>query len=330
VFTTSRNAYLKKVWEGPEGGGIVGRMKSRRAVKSEGVPSGEGLGCEGCTLDVRPGEGAGARLLEGFCGEGVLRYRETRDVPALSIRCEGTSRLSAHLNAGTVSIRQAMCAAIGAHKKGLGQEGIGTFVGELIWREFYRMILFHFPRTVSFAFQRKYLGVKWSNDAGLFRAWCEGRTGYPLVDAGMRQLRATGFMHNRLRMITAMFLTKDLDVHWVMGERFFMRMLVDYDQACNVGGWQWAASTGTDAAPYFRVMNPVLQSERFDAEGEFIRWFVPELRRVPVEFLHAPWEMPGEVQRESGCVIGGDYPGPVVDHAEAKVRAVLKFRGGGR
>ncbi|HUO09973.1 MAG TPA: deoxyribodipyrimidine photo-lyase [Phycisphaerae bacterium] len=348
VYTPYRNAYLKKLEEGViEVGGLVPKMShsipfsglanasagQAIPVASQTIPTLESLGYPAVTLDVRPGENAGATLLHDFCAGGkdggILAYREMRDFPALTLKGKGrggTSRLSAHLNAGTVSIRQVMTAAMGADKRGLAEEGIATFVGELIWREFYRMILFQFPRTVSQAFQRKYMGITWSNDPKLFEAWCEGRTGYPIVDAGMRQLRATGYMHNRLRMITAMFLTKDLDTHWVLGERYFMRSLMDYDQASNVGGWQWAASTGTDAAPYFRVMNPVLQSERFDAEGEFVRHFVPELRGVPVAFVHAPWEMPAEVQERSGCVIGRDYPGPVVDHAEAKVRAVGKFR----
>ncbi len=219
-----------------------------------------------------------------------------------------------------------MSAAIAAHKTGLAHESIAAFVSELIWRDFYRMILFHFPRTVSFPFQRNYARITWKNDPALFTAWSEARTGYPLVDAAMMQLRTTGFMHNRLRMISAMFLTKDLDTHWVLGERFFMQTLIDYDQACNVGGWQWAASTGTDAAPYFRIMNPVLQSEKFDPDGEFIKHFLPALAKVPAKFIHAPWEMPQDVQQKSHCLIGRDYPAPIVDHAETKLHAIAKFR----
>jgi deoxyribodipyrimidine photo-lyase len=188
------------------------------------------------------------------------------------------------------------------------------------------MILYHFPHTVSRPFNDRYGGLPWQNNPRHFEAWRGGRTGYPLVDAAMAQLHATGFMHNRLRMITAMFLTKDLDVHWAFGERYFMRTLVDYDQAANVGGWQWSASTGTDAAPYFRVMNPVLQSERWDKTGSFIRHYLPTLRLVPNEYVHAPWRMPAAVQRAANCIIGQDYPAPIVDHAQAKTTAIAKFR----
>jgi deoxyribodipyrimidine photo-lyase len=322
VFTPYKNAYLKKLAGAVEVGEKVRKGKGHQRPRSEGVPTAKQLGFAEVALDVEPGEKAGARLLARFCERGLGAYKQTRDFPALGLRGEGTSRLSAHLNAGTVSIRQAMRAALD-HPQG---EGAATWIGELVWRDFYRMVLFHHPETVSKPFQKKYGKVKWGNDPALIAAWSEGRTGYPLVDAAMKQIRATGFMHNRLRMIAAMFLTKDLDVHWVVGERLFRQWLMDYDEACNVGGWQWAASTGTDAAPYFRVMNPVLQSARFDPEGEFLRHWLPALRKVPVKYVHAPWEMPAEVQKESGCLIGQDYPGPVVDHAEAKERAVEKFR----
>ena len=188
------------------------------------------------------------------------------------------------------------------------------------------MILYHHPHTVTQPFQEKYAALTWRNDPALFAAWCAGRTGYPLVDAAMRQLAATGFMHNRLRMITAMFLTKDLDTHWTLGERYFMRTLLDYDQASNVGGWQWSASTGTDAAPYFRIMNPTLQSQRFDPQGAYIRRWLPELAHVPTPFLHAPWQMPPNLQKSSHCLLGQDYPAPIVDHAAAKSAAIAKFR----
>jgi deoxyribodipyrimidine photo-lyase len=324
VFTPYKNAYLKKLGDAVEVGGIVRKSGERKMVRSEGVPTAKELGFEEVALDVEPGEKAGARMLARFCEKGLEAYKEARDFPALGLRGEGTSRLSAHLNAGTVSIRQAMRAALDHAKK--AGEGATTWIGELVWRDFYRMVLFHHPETVAKPFQKQYEHVTWGNDPELIAAWSEGRTGYPLVDAAMKQIRATGFMHNRLRMIAAMFLTKDLDVHWVVGERLFRQWLMDYDEACNVGGWQWAASTGTDAAPYFRVMNPVLQSERFDPEGEFLRHWLPALRKVPVKYVHAPWEMPAEVQKACGCVIGRDYPGPVVDHAEAKERAVAKFR----
>ncbi len=323
IFTPYKNAYLKKLANAVEVQGLVRKLPTMKHVPSEGVPTLKKLGFEDVALDIHPGEGAGTKMLEKFCEKGIADYAQTRDIPALGLEGKGTSRLSAHLNAGTVSIRQAMRAALECIPS---NAGISTWISELIWRDFYRMILFHFPDTVSKAFRKNYDPISWRNDPALIAAWCEGRTGYPLVDAAMKQLRTTGFMHNRLRMIAAMFLTKDLDVHWIIGERFFMRWLIDYDQACNVGGWQWAASTGTDAAPYFRVMNPVLQSLRFDPEAAFIKHYLPALANVPTKYVHAPWEMPTAMQAEAKCMIGKDYPAPVVDHAKAKELAIAKFR----
>ena len=322
VFTPYKNAYLKKLVAQPPGiSGLPRRPTRSLKVRLGAIPTARDLGYEDVSLDPRPGERSGARQLAHFAKTGLKHYARRRDFPALP----GTSRLSAHLSAGTVSIRQAIIAAAAA-AVGWKRAAASTFITELIWREFYRMILFHFPHTVSRPFHARYAGLQWTNNPTLLAAWQTGRTGYPIVDAAMRQLAATGFMHNRLRMIAAMFLTKDLDCHWSLGERFFMRSLIDYDQASNVGGWQWSASTGTDAAPYFRVMNPVLQSQRWDADGAFIRHWLPELAKVPSDFLHSPWQMPDEVQRAAGCIIGRDYPPPVVDHAAAKRLAVQKFR----
>ncbi len=323
IFTPYKNAYLKKLNDGMAAGGLPPKMRRMPSIATEEIPTVRELGFEDVSLDIAPGERAGAKLLASFCRNRLADYQRARDLPALSLNAGGgTSRLSAHLNAGTVSIRQAMRAALNTSSG----EGKAAWIGELIWRDFYRMILFHYPETVSHPFQKQYKHVRWANNPAMIDAWSAGRTGYPLVDAAMKQIRTTGFMHNRLRMITAMFLTKDLDVHWVIGERLFMRWLMDYDQACNVGGWQWAASTGTDAAPYFRVMNPVLQSLRFDAKGEFIRHYLPALANVPEKYIHAPWEMPREIQIAAGCVIGKDYPNPIVDHVKAKALAVDKFR----
>jgi deoxyribodipyrimidine photo-lyase len=322
VFSPYKRAYLKKLGGTVSVGEVVRKNPRAFQMRSEELPTVTGLGFEEVVLEVKPGEKAGAQLLARFCENGMAAYKEKRDLPALGLHGLGTSRLSAHLNAGTVSIRQAMRAALDQPQN----EGTETWISELIWREFYRMVLFHHPETVSQPFQKQYSDLRWTNDPAMIAAWSEGRTGYPLVDAAMKQIRATGFMHNRLRMIAAMFLSKDMDVHWVVGERLFRQWLMDYDESCNVGGWQWAASTGTDAAPYFRIMNPVLQSERFDPEGEFLRHYLPALRKVPTKYIHAPWEMPPEVQASSGCVIGKDYPAPIVDHAVAKARAVEKFR----
>jgi deoxyribodipyrimidine photo-lyase len=214
-----------------------------------------------------------------------------------------------HLRFGTISVRTLVRAALEASSK-----GAATWLSELIWRDFYFMILFHHPQVVAHAFRPEYDAVRFPGDEAAFAAWCEGRTGYPLVDAAMRQINQSGYMHNRLRMVTASFLVKDLHVDWRRGERYFAAQLNDYDLAANNGGWQWAASTGCDAQPYFRIFNPVTQSKRFDPEGKFIRRYVPELARVPANAVHAPWTMRPADQEAAGCVIGRDYPAPVVDH----------------
>ena len=241
----------------------------------------------------------------------IGRYREARDFPAV----KGPSYLSAHLRFGTLSIREAARFAV-EH----GGAGAETWLSELIWREFYQMLLWHYPGTTTRAFQAKFDAIAWPNPAGHFGAWTEARTGYPIVDAALRQLNRTGYMHNRLRMIAASFLVKDLHVDWRLGERYFAEKLIDYDQAANVGGWQWSASVGTDAQPWFRIFNPVTQSEKFDPEGKFIRRYLPELAGVPDKYLHAPWRMPG------GPVERGDYPPPLVDHTAARAITLAMFK----
>ena len=186
-------------------------------------------------------------------------------------------------------------------------------------------ILFSFPRVVTQNFKSAYDGIQWRNNEEDFKRWCTGTTGYPMVDAGMRQLNETGFIHNRVRMVVASFLTKDLGIDWRRGERFFAEHLNDYDLAANNGGWQWAASTGCDAQPWFRIFNPVTQSEKFDPEGAFIRRYLPELAKVPDKYIHAPWTLPPIDQKLAGCVIGVDYPAPVVDHAKARERTLARF-----
>ena len=245
------------------------------------------------------------------------RYRAQRDFPAV----KGPSYLSAHLRFGTLSIREAVRAALET-----GGEGAETWLSELIWREFYQMLLWHYPDTVDHAFQRKYEAIAWPDPPGHFQAWAEARTGYPIVDAAMRQLEQSGYMHNRLRMIAASFLVKDLHVDWRLGERHFARKLIDYDQAANVGGWQWSAGIGTDAQPWFRIFNPVTQSEKFDPEGRFIRRYLPELAAVPDRFIHAPWKMTPEQQAGCGVIVGRDYPLPRVDHGAARARTLALYR----
>ncbi|MBN8531994.1 MAG: deoxyribodipyrimidine photo-lyase [Alphaproteobacteria bacterium] len=245
----------------------------------------------------------GKDRLTRFIGASLKTYKEKRDFPAEY----GTSRLSPYLRFGLVSVREAYHAAEG---------GSDTWINELIWREFYAHILFHFPESATQEFQLQYRALPWRRDEGLLAAWKEGRTGYPIVDAAMRELSQTGWMHNRARMIVASFLTKDLHTDWRLGEAHFGDLLMDYDLASNVGGWQWAASTGTDAQPYFRVFNPVLQGKKFDPEGEYVRRYVPELAALPASVIHEPWK--------SGRKL--DYPTPVVDHAVAREKAIAMFK----
>ena len=230
-----------------------------------------------------------------------------------------------HLRFGTVSIREL---AAYAHQRSLEPQGDGaaTWLSELIWRDFYAQILWHHPRVVTEAFRPEYATLAFPNDPAKFAAWCEGRTGYPIVDAAMRQINATGYMHNRLRMIAASFLVKDLLVDWRWGERYFADTLIDFDLASNNGGWQWAAGTGCDAQPYFRIFNPVAQSERFDAAGKFIRRYVPEIEALGDSEIHAPWLVPPEILRAKGIAIGRDYPAPIVDHAGARAAALALFK----
>jgi deoxyribodipyrimidine photo-lyase len=262
-----------------------------------------------------------ARFLEA--GGPAERYKSERNLPAL----EGTSRLSPQLRAGTVGIRECVESAFARAEKcdGEARAGLETWISELVWRDFYQMILKRFPHVATSAFVERANHIPWRSSEADFSAWCEGRTGYPLVDAAMRQLNVYGWMHNRLRMVVASFLVKDLLIDWRLGERYFERHLADADLAQNNGGWQWAASTGTDAAPYFRIFNPVRQSKSFDAAGAFIRSMVPELAAVPESYVHEPWTMPPLVQLELHCEIGRDYPAPIVNHEVARARAILTF-----
>jgi deoxyribodipyrimidine photo-lyase len=247
----------------------------------------------------------------------IDRYAESRDFPT----ADGTSHLSIHLRFGTLSIRELVRFALER-----GSDGARTWLTELIWREFYQMLLWHYPHTVEHAFQARFDALAWPDPPDHYEAWCEARTGYPLVDAAMRQLDRTGWLHNRLRMVAASFLVKDLQVDWRLGERWFAARLLDYDQAANVGGWQWCASTGTDAQPWFRIFNPVTQSEKFDPDGAFIRRWLPELAAVPDRYIHAPWTMPQTVQATCGVVPGRDYPLPIVDHAKARAATLELFK----
>ena len=249
------------------------------------------------------------RLLRAFLGDGAARYADARNVPAL----DGTSRLSPHLRAGTIGIRTVVHAAANASD---------TWIGELVWRDFYQQLLAHHPRVAHEPFAEAAQTISYVHDPTAYAAWCVGRTGYPIVDAAMTQLNTTGWMHNRLRMIVASFLTKHLLADYHEGERYFEQHLADADLAANNGGWQWSASTGTDAAPYFRIFNPTLQGKAFDPGGAFVRSMLPALANVPDAYVHEPWTMPRLRQTEYCCAIGRDYPAPIVDHAFARRRAI--------
>lgn len=254
----------------------------------------------------------------------IARYADDRN----RLDLDGTSQLSPYLRFGMISARQCAVAALEAAAVGAAAErqGAETWLTELIWREFYIAILYHFPDVLREAFRPELRAIPWANDEAQFAAWCAGRTGYPVIDAAMRQLAQTGWMHNRARMIVASFLVKDLLIDWRWGERFFMQHLLDGDPAANNGGWQWTAGVGTDAAPYFRVFNPSLQAVKFDPTGAYVRRWLPELARLPDPYIHEPWRAPVEVQRQAGCVIGRDYPAPLVEHGAARERVLAAYR----
>ena len=276
-----------------------------------------------------PGEAEALRRLRTFTSGAaapLYGYADTRNRMDL----DGTSQLSPYLRFGMVAARRAAVAALDAMRVAIdpmARTGAETWLNELIWREFYMTMIYQHPAVLEHEFQANLRGIPWRNDAAAFAAWCEGRTGYPVVDAAMRQLVTSGWMHNRARMIAASFLVKDLLVDWRWGERFFMQHLVDGDPAANNGGWQWTAGVGADAAPYFRVFNPSLQGAKFDPEGGYVRRYVPELITVPVKYIHEPWKMSPEIQHASGCMVGRDYPLPIVDHAVARERALAAYKG---
>ena len=274
---------------------------------------------------IRGGRKTGIGLLKDFYENGLDEYKSKRDLPGI----KGTSLLSAHLHFGTVGIREAFRTAfikLNKSKEEHKRTEVQTWINELLWREFYYNITFHNPQIIYESFKPEYDKVIWNNDNDLFNKWCEGQTGYPIVDAGMRQLNLEGWMHNRLRMITAMFLTKDLMMDWRLGEKYFAENLIDLDFSSNNGGWQWSASTGVDAQPYFRIFNPYLQSKKFDTEGKYIRKYVPELKSLPSEYIHEPGIMSLNEQKQYGVMIGNDYPSPVVDHFESKVESIKRFK----
>jgi deoxyribodipyrimidine photo-lyase len=314
VFTPYKNAWLKRLTAADC---AVHACRGQLAPCPEnGIPSLADLGfaeTDLAALHIQPGMAGARALWADFSAGRIERYGTLRDFPAV----KGVSYLSVHLRFGTISIRQLVRHAWPADA--------AVWLSELIWRDFYFMILDHFPHVVGQAFKPAYDAIQWDQADDYFAAWCAGRTGYPLVDAAMRQLNHSGWMHNRLRMVVASFLSKDLGLDWRRGEQYFAAQLNDFDLSANNGGWQWASSSGCDAQPYFRIFNPVTQSERFDAEGKFIRRYVPELAKVANKYIHAPWQM-GRLEQEAlGVVIGRDYPAPIVDHAAARAKTLARY-----
>jgi deoxyribodipyrimidine photo-lyase len=273
------------------------------------------------TVGPAPGTRGGEALLAAFLDR-IDAYDAERDLPAR----DAPSRLGAHLRFGTLSIRRLVALALERIEG--GSRGAQTWLSELVWREFFAQVLHHHPHVVDHAFHAQRDAIAWEEGALAdthFAAWCAGRTGYPFVDAGMRELADTGTMHNRLRMATASFLTKDLGISWRRGEAWFARLLTDYELASNNGNWQWAASTGCDAQPWFRIFNPVTQGERFDPQGAYIRRHVPELAALPDTLIHAPWRARPADLAAFGLVLGRDYPAPLVDHDMARERTLARF-----
>lgn len=286
------------------------------------TPTLEELGFDPPSAAIPPaGTDAARERLERFCDGPIYRYAAERDVPAR----EGTSRLSAHLRFGTIGIREVWEATDRADadaSSGEARDAVEAFQRQLAWREFYSHVLADRPDVVAHDYRPFEVGVAWRDDPGGLRAWKDGQTGYPIVDAGMRQLRAEGWMHNRARMIVASFLTKDLLIDWRAGYRWFRERLVDHDPANDSGGWQWAAGTGTDAQPYFRIFNPTTQGKRFDPDATFVKTHVPELSDVDPQTIHR-WPDLDDQERDR---INVDYPHPIVDHAAARERALDAFR----
>ncbi|MGQ3002880.1 MAG: cryptochrome/photolyase family protein [Hydrogenophaga sp.] len=328
VFTPYKNAWLKaltpfhlKAYPVARYAGTLAGVPAEHAVP---VPSLSDIGFEPTNLAqlaLPTGTSGAQALFEDFVDR-IDRYTEARNFPAV----KGPSYLSAHLRFGTISIRHLASVAYQMHLQGIA--GASTWLSELVWRDFYHQVLANFPHVVDKAFKPEYDAIKFEHGKHAkeqFAAWCEGRTGYPLIDAAMAQINQTGYMHNRLRMVVASFLVKDLGLHWQWGERYFADHLIDFDLAANNGGWQWASSSGCDAQPWFRIFNPVTQSEKFDPQGKFIRKYLPQLAGLPDAAIHAPWKANEIELAAAGLVLGEGYPQPIVDHAMARERTLERY-----
>ena len=327
VFTPYKNAWLAKAEPFFLSAYPVARHAGALAplpAHAGGIPDLASLGLQATnlhTLKLPSGPAGAQELLDDFL-QRIDRYHETRDFPAV----KGPSYLSTHLRFGTVSIRR--LAREAQQRRLAGSRGAEVWLSELVWRDFYHQILHHHPRVVGHAFKPEYDAIRWEHGKHAdqwFEAWCEGRTGFPLVDAAMHQINQTGYMHNRLRMVVASFLVKDLGLDWRWGERYFAEKLNDFDLAANNGGWQWAASTGCDAQPYFRIFNPVNQSEKFDPQGRFIRRYLPQLARLPDKLIHAPWLARPVDLAAAEVQLGVHYPQRLVAHDEARERTLERY-----
>ena len=325
VFTPYKNAWLKRLGDDDLDEHASDQGKLTKPNRECHLPSLEDIGFHNTNLTqigIAPGMSGARQRINDFT-EHIPLYQAQRDFPAIN----GCSSLSMHLRFGTISIRTLVRLAL---KQGAlrGNEGAACWLSELIWREFYFMVLDHFPHVVEHAFKPEFDAIIWHNGEQadhFFEAWRTGQTGFPLIDAAMRQLNSTGMMHNRLRMVVASFLTKDLGIDWRRGEAYFAQQLNDFDLSANNGGWQWAASTGCDSQPYFRIFNPLRQSERFDPNGDFIRRYLPELAKVPNKHIHAPWLMNAAEQSACGVRIGQNTPKPLVDHSAARQQTLARY-----
>ena len=347
VFTQFKIQWLNKLREEIESLNVKKKLKGSEFLAKEEVLNLEneieGLGFE--VVDIEKlvtevanieskfigGEDEARKEWETFVNEKIRDYNKYRNTLSL----DATSKLSPHFKFGTLSVYEVVkdCVEVlgedfnNFKKKQSGMNaGVEMFLSEIIWREFYKYILANFPNVEKEAFQEKFREIKWENNQEKFKAWCEGKTGYPIVDACMRQLNQDGWMHNRGRMIVASFLCKDLHIDWKWGEKYFRSKLVDYDISANNGGWQWTAGVGTDAVPYFRIFNPIEQGKKFDPTGKFTKKYIPELKNVPLKYLFEPWEMSELEQIESEVVLGKDYPSPIVNHSDARKKALEMYK----
>jgi deoxyribodipyrimidine photo-lyase len=328
VFTPYKKAWLARLQQHPppahDCSALAARLAPRPAPYRLPPPTLAQLGFEPTNLAqlrLPTGSLGALQLLDDFL-QRIDNYHRTRDYPAL----KGPSYLSTHLRFGTVSVRELVRLAL--QRCTAGSVGAATWLGELCWRDFYFQILANFPYVAERAFKPAYDAIRWESGAkaqALFAAWCEGRTGYPIVDAAMAQLNQTGYMHNRLRMVAGSFLVKDLGLDWRWGERYFAEKLNDFDLAANNGGWQWVASSGCDAQPWFRIFNPLTQSRKFDPEGRFIRRYLPQLVALPDEDIHAPWLASPQVLTAAGVRLGQNYPLPLVEHEQARQRTLQRY-----